>query len=189
LSHGERETLAAIAERIFPGDADGPGASEIGVVAAIAQQLTTAWGDGEGLYRQGPFETPSHGAHGWQSPMTPREAYRYAISALDEHCESEHGARFASLPTATQDFVLRRMESGQIETFVELASDICFGMILANVLEGLFADPAHGGNRDLLGWRWLGYPGPQPAHGVDYGEFIEASQHYAPQPVALPPLL
>ncbi len=26
-------------------------------------------------------------------------------------------------------------------------------------MEGLFADPIHGGNRDFAGWRAVGYPG------------------------------
>ncbi len=32
-------------------------------------------------------------------------------------------------------------------------------MLRAHLQEGLFADPAHGGNRDKLGWRFLGHPG------------------------------
>ncbi len=27
------------------------------------------------------------------------------------------------------------------------------------VVEGLFADPIHGGNRDKAGWKLLGFPG------------------------------
>ena len=33
-----------------------------------------------------------------------------------------------------------------------------------HTIEGMFSDPAHGGNRDLAGWRLLGYPGPQPSY-------------------------
>jgi gluconate 2-dehydrogenase alpha chain len=32
-------------------------------------------------------------------------------------------------------------------------------MLRAHLQEGLFADPAHGGNRDKLGWKFLGHPG------------------------------
>jgi gluconate 2-dehydrogenase gamma chain len=188
LFDSERATLAAISERIFPAGPSSPGALEIGVVDGIERQLATAWGGGDGLYRQPPFETPDHGGHGWQSPMTPRETYRYALGALDDYCERTHGAGFASLAAETQDEVLVLMESGRLGTFAELSSDACFAMIHANILEGLFADPAHGGNRDLLGWRWLGHPGPQAAHGVDFGELIEATERYAPEPVALPPV-
>jgi gluconate 2-dehydrogenase gamma chain len=29
-----------------------------------------------------------------------------------------------------------------------------------HTMEGLFADPIYGGNRDFAGWRAVGYPGP-----------------------------
>ena len=30
-------------------------------------------------------------------------------------------------------------------------------------MEGLFADPVYGGNKDFAGWRLVGFPGAQPA--------------------------
>ena len=32
-------------------------------------------------------------------------------------------------------------------------------LLVRHTREGMFCDPAHGGNRDLVGWRLLGYPG------------------------------
>jgi choline dehydrogenase-like flavoprotein len=34
-----------------------------------------------------------------------------------------------------------------------------FDVLLAHLQEGLFADPEYGGNRNKLGWKWLGHPG------------------------------
>jgi gluconate 2-dehydrogenase alpha chain len=34
-----------------------------------------------------------------------------------------------------------------------------FWMLREQAREGLFSDPAHGGNRDKLGWKVLGHPG------------------------------
>src|ERR671921_679058 len=34
-----------------------------------------------------------------------------------------------------------------------------FKMLRDHLQEGLFADPAHGGNRGKLGWKLLGHPG------------------------------
>jgi gluconate 2-dehydrogenase alpha chain len=36
-----------------------------------------------------------------------------------------------------------------------------FEVVWRHLREGLFADPAHGGNRDMLGWRLIGFPGAQ----------------------------
>ena len=32
-------------------------------------------------------------------------------------------------------------------------------MVRQNVIEGLLSDPSYGGNRELVGWRWLDYRG------------------------------
>jgi hypothetical protein len=32
-------------------------------------------------------------------------------------------------------------------------------LLIRHTREGMFCDPAHGGNRELVGWRLLGYPG------------------------------
>jgi gluconate 2-dehydrogenase gamma chain len=37
-------------------------------------------------------------------------------------------------------------------------------MLRDDVLAGVFADPTYGGNRDLIGWRLIDYPGPQRAY-------------------------
>ena len=29
----------------------------------------------------------------------------------------------------------------------------------AQLIEGFFSDPIHGGNRDMVGWRMVGFPG------------------------------
>jgi gluconate 2-dehydrogenase gamma chain len=34
-----------------------------------------------------------------------------------------------------------------------------FALVHAHTMEGLFADPIYGGNRDFAGWRAVGYPG------------------------------
>ncbi len=34
-----------------------------------------------------------------------------------------------------------------------------FELLRSHLQEGLFSDPAYGGNRDKLGWRFLGHPG------------------------------
>jgi gluconate 2-dehydrogenase gamma chain len=34
-----------------------------------------------------------------------------------------------------------------------------FAAIHANTMEGYFADPIYGGNRDMVGWNLVGFPG------------------------------
>ena len=62
------------------------------------------------------------------------------------------------------------MESGEIQ-IEELPVQVFFETLLANTIEGFFADPAYGGNRDMVGWRMVGFPGA-------YGQYaFEVEQH------------
>ena len=43
-----------------------------------------------------------------------------------------------------------------------------FRIVRQNVVEGFLSDPSYGGNFEMAGWRWVGYPGVASAHGDDY---------------------
>jgi gluconate 2-dehydrogenase gamma chain len=49
-------------------------------------------------------------------------------------------------------------------------------------MEGYFADPIYGGNRDMVGWKLVGFPGTR----YDYRDVMEKpNQAYALPPVGL----
>ena len=39
-------------------------------------------------------------------------------------------------------------------------SKVFADFLLQHTIEGFFADPIYGGNKDMVGWRMLGFPGP-----------------------------
>jgi gluconate 2-dehydrogenase gamma chain len=187
LTDEESRDVAAIAERIFPAGPDGPGASELDVLTYIDGQLGGQWGSGAGMYREEPFLRPTHPGHGWQSPLTPREAYHHGLESLAEHTLTTHGCRFADLPIELQDSVLSDLEQGRLGGLGELDEADFFRLVRQNVLEGLFSDPSHGGNRNMEGWRWLGYPGVASSHGDDYREHVARyGEPYRADPLGLP---
>jgi gluconate 2-dehydrogenase gamma chain len=147
---------AAVA-RLIPADELGPGAKEAGVAYFIDQQLFGGWGTMAKMYRQGPHPegTPQQG---YQSPLTPQEVYRAAIRDVNGYCAKQHGKSFAALSTAQQDEVLRGLDAGKIELDT-VRAQFFFNMLLANTIEGFFADPVYGGNRDKVGWKLVGFPG------------------------------
>lgn len=65
------------------------------------------------------------------------------------------------------------MEDGKVAGFKK--SKDFFKMVLEDVYEGMFSDPVYGGNRDLAGWKLVGYPGAQRAY-TEY-ELIHGPQH------------
>lgn len=133
--------IQAAAARIFPTDENGPGATEAGAVIYIDRQLGGPYGNDSRRYTQGPWETDGWVGHGYQGKENPREIYDAGIESL--------GADFASLTEAQQD-----------ERLIKIEDSMFFGMLRKHTVEGMFCDPLHGGNADLIGWQLLGFPGP-----------------------------
>jgi gluconate 2-dehydrogenase gamma chain len=174
LSKSEAAIVGAMADRVFPRDGDSPSATEIGVVTYLDGQLAGGWGSGERFYRQGPFREPETSGHGYQLSLTPRDVYRNVLPKIDAHAKSTHGGTaFVDLDPKDQDAILTDLQNGKVD--LDLASSpngftsaSFFTMFLQNVTEGLFSDPAYGGNKNLAGWKWIDYPGDPMAYGDDY---------------------
>lgn len=173
LSRREAEILTAMVDRVFPAGDGTPSASEVGVVAYIDGQLAGGFGSGDRFYRDGPFHEPTDSGHGYQLPLVPRELYRRVLPKIDDYAQARHGAPLAQLDEDDQDAVLRALEADRVDlgladsSFGFTAAQF-FAVFLQNVREGLFADPMYGGNRDVAGWRWIGYPGDPMAYGDVY---------------------
>ena len=149
--------MDAIAARLIPADELGPGAKEAGVTFFIDGQLAGAWGAGEQLYRQGPFEqgTPEQG---YQLSFTPAEMFRHGLAGLDAAARKAQGKAFVDLSLDAQDAWLTRLQGGDVD-MSPLPSGLFFQALLEGVIEGFFADPMYGGNRDMVGWKLVGFPG------------------------------
>jgi gluconate 2-dehydrogenase gamma chain len=149
--------VTAAVDRLIPPDDEFTGAVGAGVPQYIDLQLAGAYGSGARLYRQGPF-AEGLPQQGYQLPFTPAELYRIGLRGFAESVRSGYGKRFEELDPRLMDEALKRLESGEAG-FAEFNSAIFFETLLANTIEGFFADPIHGGNRDMVGWRMVGFPG------------------------------
>lgn len=149
--------LAAIA-RLIPNDARGGGGVQAGVPEFIDRQLEMPYGHGAYFYMTGPFHTDLDPTLGYQLPYTPRELYRTGIAEADRACTKAHGARFAALTSEKQDAFLQLLEAGKVDLGA-LPSAAFFAQLLGNAKEGYFADPMYGGNRDMVSWKLIGFPG------------------------------
>lgn len=153
----EAAFVTAAVDRLIPED-DWPSASQAGVVTYLDLQLAGAYGSGDRLYLNGPWQ-PGSPEQGYQLPLTPAQLYRIAIAGVEQRIgEERQGARFADLPATEQDRILGLLETGSFP-LTELPPPIFFETLLANTIEGYFADPIYGGNRDMAGWRMVGFPG------------------------------
>jgi gluconate 2-dehydrogenase gamma chain len=165
---------------LIPPDPQTPGGKDAGCAVFIDRQLAGPYGQSAGLYTAPPFEKGDK-QQGPQSSFGPAELYRKGFAALDEHVRTErHGHSFAALDAAQQDAVLQDLEGGKIKFGGSLDAQTFFEQVLKDVQQGFFADPIHGGNRDMCAWKMIGFPGAR----YDYRDWVE--RHNEPYP--LPPV-
>jgi gluconate 2-dehydrogenase gamma chain len=153
----EARFIEAAVARMIPADQNGPGALEAGVPNYIDRQLGGAWGAGERLYRSGPWQ-PGLPGQGYQLPFTPAELFRNALRGIQDDLQGRRGTSFDKLPGAEQDAYLESLESGQ-QSLNGVPAHTFFESLLALTIEGFFSDPIYGGNRDMVSWKMIGFPG------------------------------
>jgi len=162
----EARFIEAACERLIPADESGPGALGAGVPNYLDKQLGGAWGAGERLYRSGPWQ-PGTPSQGYQLPFTPAELFHAALRAINQDLE-KRGGPFADLPPEAQDDYLKSLEAGGAD-LDGVPSGVFFDMLLKMTVEGFFSDPVYGGNRNMVAWRMIGFPGAY----ADYYEAID----------------
>jgi gluconate 2-dehydrogenase gamma chain len=97
---------------------------------------------------------------GWQG------AYREGVRTLNAYTSERYGKKFFELSEADQDAVVGALERGEVLGFGEGSANF-FTMIWSHTVEGMFSDPAYGGNRDAVGWRLIGFPGAQYGYSAE----------------------
>jgi gluconate 2-dehydrogenase gamma chain len=182
----EAQTVDALASRILPGTPDDPGAHEAGVVFYIDRVLSgTNLGYSLKTYTQGPFPIVSEdpvpiesassrdiydyvlvakehvARYGFQSVLSPQDVYRYGLGFVDDYAQSQFQKDFVDLSAEQQDQVLTDMEADKATGFNGPSGRAFFTQLRNDTIEGMFSDPMYGGNRDMVGWKLVGYPGAQ----------------------------
>jgi gluconate 2-dehydrogenase gamma chain len=173
----EGAAIEALVDRLIPPDPQTPGGNDAGCAVFIDRQLAGPYGSAEGLYMRGPFAegTPQQGD---QSSLTPAARYRQALAALDKYCRSTYaGKSFTQIPDGEKDKLLSGLEKGQVQ-LDGASGQAFFELLLQNTREGFFADPVYGGNRNMVGWKMIGFPGAR----YDYRDWVERHNERYPLP-------
>lgn len=140
FTRDEAAIVEAAMARIFPDDELGPGAIEADALTYLDRALT-----GAELHLQG--------------------FYRVGLRRLDAAARERFERPFAGCAPDEQDTLIGAMERDELPSFGKApTAPAFFEALRAHTIEGVFGDPAHGGNRNLAGWRLIGYLGPQPSY-------------------------
>lgn len=140
LDRAAFELLEAIAGRIFP-TTETPGAIEAGAAFYIDQALADPY---RGLLAR----------------------YRKGLAEIGRHCQAAFGKSFAALTLEQQDAILEELETGKL-TLVEGGPQF-FELVRRHVMEGVFCEPYYGGNRNLVGWKLVNFPGQRYGYDDPY---------------------
>ena len=157
LTATEHAFIVAAVDTIIPADELSPSGSDCGVATFIDRQLAGAYGMGARLYRQGPFPKAKPEL-GYQLALNPREFFRAGIEQANAWTRKTYGKEFDRLGEADREAALKTMEAGKA-CFPGFSSNMFFDALLQITMEGFFADPIYGGNRDKASWKMVGYPG------------------------------
>ncbi|MGP8286081.1 gluconate 2-dehydrogenase subunit 3 family protein [Halomonas colorata] len=163
FNQGEWAFLLAACDRLIPSDGDGPGALETNVPIFIDRQMEGRFGHAADWYMKGPFPDDISPLLGYQTSMTPRDVYRAGIAATRDYCVRQYGQEFTALGSDAKDELLQKLEQQEI-TFENVSGLHFFAFLLQNTKEGYFADPIHGGNKHMVAWQFIGFPGARGAY-------------------------
>jgi gluconate 2-dehydrogenase gamma chain len=137
FSEEEAKVVVAIAEQIVPAD-DDPGATDANVINFIDRQLVSYFKEYQDLYRKG-------------------------IQGLQEFCMSGYHQKFEDLSWDDQHEILSSLEQGRAEGnfWGTIDPGYFFDTVRNHTMMGYYGPPRHGGNKDLVSYRMLGFDYPQ----------------------------
>jgi gluconate 2-dehydrogenase gamma chain len=182
LNETEHVFVVAAVDTIIPADELSPSGSDCGCAVYIDRQLASAWGGGAKTYRSGPF-IKGKPEQGYQLSLTPAEFFSAGIAAANVWSRKTYGHDFDRLHPDVRIEALKAMEEGKAD-FQNFSSKAFFARLLSLTMEGFFADPIYGGNRNKVSWKMLGFPGLPATYANVFDEYRDKRYVAEPQSIA-----
>jgi gluconate 2-dehydrogenase gamma chain len=183
LTPTEQAFVKAAVDTIIPADELTPSGTDCGLATFIDRQLAGGFGNGARLYRQGPF-MPGKPELGYQLALSPREFFRAGIAAANEWSKKTYGKEFDRLTVAQKQEALTAMETGKADFNAGFTSAFFFDNFLQLAMEGFFADPIYGGNKDKVAWKMIGFPGLPASYRNEIKTYFNKKYDKDPQSIA-----
>jgi gluconate 2-dehydrogenase gamma chain len=94
---------------------------------------------------------------GISTSVETRRTFRTAIKTINAEL-NKSGPAFWEMSPDQQDEYLHKLEAGGVD-LNGVPSEVFFDQLLGMTIEGFFSDPVYGGNKDMVGWKMIGFPG------------------------------
>ena len=117
-------------------------------------------------------------------PETAEQAPSLAIMVVGVFSfDAINRLRDLQITAAQREEVLKGLDSGKLTFESGLSSRVFFGVVYQTVMEGMFADPIYGGNKDKVGWKMLGFPGVVQVNAQNIAKY--KNKQYKVDPVGI----
>jgi gluconate 2-dehydrogenase gamma chain len=179
----EARTIEAMLDRLIPASNGVPGARDAGAITYIDNRLAND--QGTPTYTDPPFaktytgntppgpntdqviwvradELTRYGVQDVDQPS--QEVYRKGIGSLNAYAHDRFGKDFADLKGDQQDLVIQNVAHDKAKHFSNPLGSTFFNVVNEDAWEGYLCDPMYGGNRNMVVWKALNYPGAQRAY-------------------------
>jgi gluconate 2-dehydrogenase gamma chain len=183
LRPAEGAFIEALVDHMVPADNLSPKGTDLQINVYIDRALAGAWGRGDRLFRQGPWKRGLP-QQGYQLPLTPAELMRAGIEAANAVVRKSYGKNFDQITPAQREEFLKALDGGKIAFDRGPPAGTFWAMLYQTVMEGMFADPIYGGNRDKAGWKMIGFPGVIATHARNITTYKNKPYTTAPQGIA-----
>jgi gluconate 2-dehydrogenase gamma chain len=122
---------------------------------------------------QPPFY-PGEPTQGYQGRLKNHEIFDLGVQGLQDASMQKYNKKFNELGPEEQDAVLTSFEKGEIRV-KGIDSAHFFALLRDLTIQGVYADPMYGGNKNMEGWKMKNYPGNQGSYTdiIDKDEFAK----------------
>jgi len=182
LNAAEVAFFTAAFDTLIPADGITPSGSDCGLVTFTDRQLASAWGGGAKMYRSGPFRKGKP-EHGYQLPLSPREFFGAGIAAVNAWTRKTYGKDFDRLDAKQREEALKALEADRAQ-LVSFNGREFFSNLLQLAMDGFFADPIYGGNKNKVAWKMIGFPGLPAVYANLIDEYRHKRYVVEPQSIA-----
>jgi gluconate 2-dehydrogenase gamma chain len=165
------QTIEAATEQIFPKTDIGPGAKDLLVAYYVDHQLAGEFGLNTKEYMSGPFY-PNEAVpeQGYQTFLNRQQIFDLGVVALNNEAarrfktKEQPNIKFSQLKEEQQIEILKDFEADKVNMKGAVSSSFFFALLRKVTLEGVYADPLYGGNKDMGGWKMKNFPGHQGSY-------------------------
>ncbi|MCL4422667.1 MAG: gluconate 2-dehydrogenase subunit 3 family protein [Actinobacteria bacterium] len=174
LTEQEYRTLSYALERLIPADEQTPGAIQAGVADYVDMLLGAFCFDPPRIWAKG----PTSGRYGGQ----PAFGEFHELSALDELAWRIRIEGSKGIPEREFNGAVTGLQESYRQGLAALGDDFCeidaqaqderlrahpefTALLYEHACEGMYGAPEYGGNKDLIGWRSIGFAGDVQPRG------------------------